>query len=318
MTATLTDRYIAETLRGIRPEHHDDVRSELAGSIADAVEARTAQGEAPDAAERDALNGLGDPAVLAAGIADRPLQLIGPRTYLTWLRLLKLLLAIVPACIAAAAALGAAVNGEAVARIIADALGAGITGALHVFFWTTLACAVVDRTGTGASPSWTVDRLPPLRANGRSAADLIATTIVLAVAVVGFWWDRALAWIVLDGEAIPIFAPDLWPWWMAVLFTLFSLIVLFQVALFIRRRWTTALAVVNTALNLVGLGWFLTLLGRGELFGPRLVEVIVERGSVSDGSLFVVATVIGFAGAAIAAGGIADGWVKRARDARTA
>lgn len=318
MTATLTDRYIAETLRGIRPENHDDVRAELSSSIADAVEARTEQGESSDAAERATLNELGDPAVLAAGLADRPLQLIGARYYLTWLRLLRLLLAIVPACIAAAAALGAAVSGEGAGIVVAEALSAGITGALHVFFWTTLACALAERSGAKAAPDWSVDRLPPMRAQGRGPADLIATTIVLAVAVVGFWWDRALGWIVLDGEAIPIFAPGLWPWWTGALFALFALIVLFQVALFVRRRWTTDLAVINTALNVIGASWFLTLLGRGDLFSDRLVEAIVERSGVTNDALGVVAIVIGFGGAAIAAGGIADGWVKRAKDSRAA
>lgn len=319
MTTTLTDRYIAETLRGIRPESHDDVRGELTASIADAVDARIEQGEAPDAAEHAALNDLGDPALLAAGLADRPLQLIGPRYYVMWLRLLRLLLAIVPVCIAALATIDPATRGESIGRVIAEAFGAGVTGAMHVFFWTTLAIVIMERTNAASGhtrEAWTVDRLPQVTVSTRGAADLIATTIVLIVAALGFWWDRAFGWIVLDGEAIAIFAPALWPWWMTGLFALFALIVLFQVVLFIRHRWTTALAVVNTALNALGVSWFLTLLGRGELFNDRLIEVLVAHSGVTDETLLVVAIVIGFAGAAIAAGGIVDGWVKRAKDSR--
>ena len=49
-----------------------------------------------------ALVELGDPAALAASYVDRPLQLIGPRYYLTWWRLLKLLYSVVLPIAAAA------------------------------------------------------------------------------------------------------------------------------------------------------------------------------------------------------------------------
>ena len=95
---TLTERYIAATTASLPAESQQDVRAELGVSIADAVEARIEQGEDPAAAERAVLTELGDPVVLAAGYADRPLHLIGPRYYLTWWRLLKALLIIVPLC----------------------------------------------------------------------------------------------------------------------------------------------------------------------------------------------------------------------------
>ena len=98
-TATLTERYISATIRSLTPEVQDDVRAELQASIADAIDAKLEQGETPSAAERAVLSELGDPGILAAGYADRPLHLIGPKYYLVWGRLLKLLLWIVPACV---------------------------------------------------------------------------------------------------------------------------------------------------------------------------------------------------------------------------
>lgn len=108
MNTTLTERYIAATVKTLPPTAQDDVRAEPEASIADAVEARVEQGEEREKAERVVLVELGDPAVLAAGYADRPLHPIGPRYYLTWWRLLKLLLIIVPACVVGAVALGQA------------------------------------------------------------------------------------------------------------------------------------------------------------------------------------------------------------------
>ena len=116
MTATLTQRYITAAIQSLPPESQDDVRAELEASIADAVEARVEHGDQPEAAERATLNELGDPALLAAGYADRPLHLIGPRYYPTWWRLLKLLLLIVPLCVLGAVALGQALAGGGPAR----------------------------------------------------------------------------------------------------------------------------------------------------------------------------------------------------------
>src|SRR5690606_3396276 len=104
--------------KSLNPTVQDDVRTELEASIGDAVEARVEQGEPRDDAERAVLTDLGDPAALAAGYADRPLWLIGPRYYLTWWRLLKLLLWIVPACVAVAVALGLTISGAPAGEII--------------------------------------------------------------------------------------------------------------------------------------------------------------------------------------------------------
>lgn len=113
MTATLTERYIAATVKSLPSELQPEVRDELHASIADAVEARAEQGESLEQAERAVLTDLGDPGALAAGYADRPLHLIGPRYFLTWWRLLKVLIAIVPACAFA----GIAIAGLAIAGV---------------------------------------------------------------------------------------------------------------------------------------------------------------------------------------------------------
>jgi len=44
-TNTLTERYIAATVKSLAPTAQDDVRAELEASISDAVEARVEQGE---------------------------------------------------------------------------------------------------------------------------------------------------------------------------------------------------------------------------------------------------------------------------------
>ena len=141
-TATLTERYISATIRSLRPDAQDDVRAELEAAITDAVEARVEQGEAPEAAERAVLTDLGDPGVLAAGYADRPLHLIGPRYYLTWWRLLKLLLIIVPACAAVGVAIAKLIEGAPVGDVIGAIVAVTLSVVVHVCFWVTLVFVV--------------------------------------------------------------------------------------------------------------------------------------------------------------------------------
>lgn len=109
---TLTDRYITATIRSLPTDSQENVQAELGASI--------------DDAERDVLPGLGDPAALVASYADRPLHLIGPRFYLAWWRLLKLLLLIVPASVMGAVALGKSLTGDPVGEVIGSAIADGI------------------------------------------------------------------------------------------------------------------------------------------------------------------------------------------------
>src|SRR6478736_5334921 len=75
---TLTDRYVAATLRRVPADQHADLEQELRASVADAVEAKVEAGTDPARAETDVLNDLGHPDRLAADLAGRPLYLIGP------------------------------------------------------------------------------------------------------------------------------------------------------------------------------------------------------------------------------------------------
>ena len=101
---TLTDRYVWAAARTLPEAQRAEFERELRERIGDATDALVETGRAPADAERMALVELGDPAALAASYVDRPLQLIGPRYYLTWWRLLKLLYSVVlPIAVAAVA-----------------------------------------------------------------------------------------------------------------------------------------------------------------------------------------------------------------------
>lgn len=327
MTATLTERYISATIRSLPPETQGDVRAELEASIADAVEARIDQGEDPQEAERAALTALGDPGALAAGYADRPLHLIGPRYYLAWWRLLKLLLMIVPVCALGGVALGQTIAGAPVGEVISSAVLATGGTILHVCFWTTLVFVILERSGTDAGMKWDVDQLPEASDDGVGRNELIASLVFLGLAVGALLWDRFRGFVVVDGEALPILDPGLWPWGIGVLFLLIVAETVFAIVVYRRRGWSTALAVVNTVLAVAFLAWTLTLLLTGDLVNPDFLAHIVAAGgdgfaagdaeAADEGGIFrILAVLLGF-GIALGVGwDIVDGWRKARRQGR--
>ncbi|WP_317451841.1 permease prefix domain 1-containing protein [Microbacterium sp. NIBRBAC000506063] len=251
MQTTLTQRYISAVTRRLPADMQDDVREELAASVADAVESRLEQGEEAADAERAVLTGLGDPDALAAGYADRPLHLIGPRYYLMWWRLLKLLLWIVPACVLGAVILGLSLAGAPVGEIIGTAVAATVGTIVHLAFWTTLVFAILDRTGADATIGWDLDHLPEPQETGAGRGELIASLVLLGVAAAALLWDRFIGFVFrADGDvnigaglgeqttSLPLLDPGLWPWWLGGLLVLLAVEAVLAVVLYARAGGT--------------------------------------------------------------------------------
>lgn len=270
MTATLTERYVHDTIRRLPVDARDDVRRELEGSIADAVEARVERGAAPAEAERLALEDLGDPAALASGFADRPLALIGPRFFLLWWRMLKLLLWSVTPLAGAGVAIGHAVAADPVGTIIAEAIVVMISVIMHLFFWTTVVFAILDRSGARVTTRWTVDRLPEAPERQGGVADAIASVVVLALVAGAVLWDRFRGFAFLEDAWSSVLSAELWPWWIGGLFAIMLAEAVFVLVRATRGAWTRGLAVVRTALAVVFVSWMATVLGRGILLAPEI------------------------------------------------
>ncbi|GAA1491235.1 permease prefix domain 1-containing protein [Brachybacterium sacelli] len=316
MTTDLTERYISATIASLPPETQDDVRAELGTAVTDAIEARLDQGEDPAEAERTVLTELGDPAALAAGYADRPLHLLGPRYYLTWWRLLKLLLAIVPACVAGAVALAQVIAGADVGEIIGQTIAVTISATLHLIFWVTLVFVILERTGAETGHRWDVDQLPESRPTGTGRADLIASVVFGGLGVGALLWDRFRGVVRIDGDAVPVLHPDLWPWALMGLFAIIAAEVALAGLLYTRARWSTGPAVLNTALAMLFLGWALTLFAADRLLNQEFLDLVLRDHGVEPGSMRVLGIILVFSLVGIAVWDVIDGWLKARRDAR--
>lgn len=312
MTTPLSERYIAATVKDLPHELHTEVRPELEASIADAIEARVEQGEDRESAERAVLTELGDPAVLAAGYTDRPLQLIGPRYYLMWWSLLKRLLAIVPAAVFAVSVLAHTLASGDIGPVLGESIVTTISAALHVCFWVTLVFAIMERSDTDTGLTWDIDQLPEPREDHPARANLIASLVFLGLVLVALVWDQVPGFIRLDDQPVAILNTELWPWTMLGLLALIALEIGFAIVLYIRRRWTVTLAIVNTALAVLFFAWIITLLTDGTLFSAAFVELWSENNINAD-SLYTLAVIFGFGVAVICVWDIIDGWVKTYR-----
>lgn len=312
MTATLTDRYIAATIRSLPPQLQSEVRDELQASIADAIDARAERGQSHDDAEHAVLTELGDPSVLAAGYADRPLHLIGPKYFLTWWRLLKLLMAIVPACAFGGVVIAQALTGAGIGEIIGEGIAIALSVAMHIAFWVTLIFVVLERTGADTGVRWSVDQLPDERHPGTGRADLIASLVMLAIFVGALFWDRFRGFAFLQGEWLPVMNPDLWPWGIGALLVLMAAEAALAIVVYAHGRWTSALVWGNIALAVIFVTLGLTALARGELFNPEFVTLLAENG-VNDAARTVLAVLTGLGIAAVAIGDGIDGWRKARR-----
>jgi len=314
---TLTDRYVAAAVRSVPELQRADLAAELRASIDDQVDARVDGGEERDAAERAVLTDLGDPDKLAAGYTDRPLWLIGPRYYLTWWRLTKLLWAIVPVCAAFGVALGQVLAGEPFGQIVGTVCAVTISVIVHIAFWTTLVFFIVERSAKSADVGfvgeWTLDQLPEPKDRGASLSDLIVSLVFLTVAAGAILWDHFIGFAYTsEGGWVSFLAPELWPWWIGALFVLMVFEALLAISVYAKGRWDIGSATINLFLNLTVAGGSLWLLSQQQLVNPEFFPSVMPADSAE--TVYTVVTVLfGFGIVAIAAWDSIDAFLKAGR-----
>ncbi|SCF26950.1 hypothetical protein GA0074695_4998 [Micromonospora viridifaciens] len=290
--SSLTDRYVAATLREVPTQRRTEIATELRASIEDMIDGRTDSGQDRGSAEREVLTELGNPEQLAARYTDRRLQLIGPRYYLVWWRLLRTLLTFIPAIVGVVTgAVKATVDGEPGA-----AIGAGVVAAMQtavqIAFWVTLVFAVLERTNTPLNlPVWSVDQLPEAPQERQvTLVDTCASIAFLVLAIAFFPWQHFNPWVSGDGSRLPIIDPALWGSWLPVLLAVLVADIGLEVAKYRARRWTWPLVAVRAVLDLafaLPLAWLLL---TDRMLNPELVQRFewLREGGTQDVARFAV------------------------------
>lgn len=317
--STLTDRYVWAVVRSIPVQQRDDIERELRASLGDDIEARIEAGADARAAEHDALVSLGDPGQLAASYAGRPNFLVGPRYYFDYLRLLKLLAAIVLPIVAVVMAIIETLSGAGVGEVIGATVSTSLAVGVHLGFWTTLIFAVLERTDGGRKTrgiEWTPDDLPliPDPKSGASISELVASAVFLVFFAGAIVWQQASS-VFEDaaGDPIPVLQPELWSFWVPYAFVLIALELVFAVVLYARRGWTWWLAGINVLLNVAFVVPAVWLVSQGLVLNQPFVDRLEWREYFSSSVLapIMIAVFIG-----VALWDVVDGFLKARRASR--
>lgn len=283
--STLTDRYVFEVARRLPEKQREDIAAELRATIADMAE---------DRPEREVLQELGDPALLAAKYRDRPQYLIGPELYPQYVGLLGTLLSVVTPILAGVVFLAKLLGDSSGYQAFGAAVGAAIQVAVQIVFWTTLVFAVVERTSAGKEAkavdlgegAWTPDKLPD-RAKGTQVGlgEFVAGMVVLALAA-GFlvWQHTSFPLHNSAGDRVPLLDPALWAGWMWVLLAVVAAAAAVEVLKFRRGLWTYPLAAGNGAVNLAFLAVIGGLALAGNFVNPEFAAAVTANTDLAVGA----------------------------------
>lgn len=298
-----TTRYVEAATRSLPADQRDDHAEELTASIRDQIDDRVAAGESPEDAEKAVLTAMGDPAVLAARYADRPLHLIGPRYFSDWKRLLVLLMWIVVPIGALAGVLGSALRGEPEGAWVGEGIVSALTAGLHVFFWVTLAFALVERFGAPKAKAkglgvWSVDMLPLTAHRRAQFGEVVMAFVASAVMAAALAWDRWIGFIPWEhtgGEPLPVLHPDLWPWGFAVAVGATLITAALTLVAHLAGRWATWMGVANAILSLALTIAVLVVHANGLLINPAFVGHAFGQAGVQTAQVLGVILGVGIA-----------------------
>ena len=338
---TLTDRYVWAVLRNVPSGDRPELEREIRALIADTIEATAADGTLDaEAAERAALNELGDPGALASRYTGRINYLLGPTVYPAWRGIITVVLGVLIPTLGIVVLTASLLAGSTVGASIVAGISTAFNAAVQTLFWFTLVFVIIERGGrtkdranlaeagaaldraTGSvmgssaaakGRTWTVDDLPELPAPGRVTLGDMATAIAANVFVIaGLLWVQLASPFVIDGQAYPLFDPALWSFWLPWFIVVAVLEIVFTVAVYRRGRWTYTYAVGNALLGAAFALPALYLLSNHLLFNPAFVDAL---GVESDEWLQVTTIVTGVTIAIIVAWDAIDGFLKARRAA---
>lgn len=288
MTTTLTDRYVHAVQRSVPEARREEIGRELRSSIDDMVDARDDLDR--DDAERMVLTDLGDPGVLAAQYADRPLHLIGPRYFLTYWRLMLRLLVWIPGAVALVVLTVVMIQDDSSAEAIGAAVSAGFQAAVQVVFWTTVVFAVLERVDVDPKlPEWTVDSLP----DAPDDRDITLVDTVTALVFIGLFGvvlvvQNFRSWVQgPDGEDVAVLDPALWSGWLPLLLVVLVANAALELWKYREGRWTGPIVAATSLISLAFALPFAWLAWRESLLNPEFVDAVAMSetvlGYVNDG-----------------------------------
>jgi len=304
----LVDTYVYEVTRRLPQKNREDIGLELRSSIEDMLSENPSEEEI-----KGALGKLGNPVTLAASYRGKPMYLIGPNVYDSYIRILKIVNPIVIMVVTMINIIEAvfAFQGNNLIMSILRASGetvVDITLALiHTFFWITAVFFVIDRTvktedltakGTAWSPESLKDIviIPPKKKITKF--EIFFTLAWLAIFTLAYFYADKIIGIYhsVEGQGLtfaqPIFNQEtLLSYWPAITF-----IILLELAFLIYKwrvgQWTMTLFWMNTAIHLISTVVLLFIAITPDLLNSGLAPYLADVMELSSQSISTSLNVI--------------------------
>ncbi|MEU5645601.1 HAAS signaling domain-containing protein [Streptomyces milbemycinicus] len=251
-TSVLTERYVHEVVRRLPAEQRDDIAEELRTTIADTVDGRGSAD--PRVAEREVLSELGDPVRYAARYTDRPLALIGPDLYPTYIRLLVTLLCTLLPAVTFGLVVLDVLDDDNLGSAIGSGIGTLFTLGCQMIAVLTVVFGVMERVrhrkGVVDAATWTPDDLPEVRQPDKGGVAACAAAVWYGLLFGLVIWQHTAEPYRADGaggdtKRIEVLDPGLWSGWVWPMLAGLAGLVVVQLARVAARGWTVPLAAGN-------------------------------------------------------------------------
>jgi hypothetical protein len=289
-TGDLIDRYVYQVVRRLPQSQRADIEAELRGLIDDMLSARGG-GKREDVIA--VLRELGRPAELASRYSGSRRSLIGPEYYDTYLLVLKIVLAATGFGMAVAQAIGFAAEAPSSIFAAAASFFAAIFSAMvQAFAWVTIIFALIERWSKGSfikDTEWDPDDLPPVpeknTAIPRSEPIAGIVFIVLLLVLLNAAPQLFSAYLSEGGSLrmVPVFDLTVFYRHLPLVDAMICVGLVKEVLRLVTGRYTLALSLGLTALNIVSVVMFILLFGPASgVWNPDFMTQIGTEWSLSE------------------------------------
>lgn len=289
----LINIYIQEVTRRLPEKNRADIALELKSTIEDMLPDEYGENEVKTVLEK-----LGNPAILANQYQDRPMHLIGPAYFTTYMSLLKMIIpiaAIVSFIILMAEYIISYNSNEALLNVLLHFIGEAVSTIIWVatqsFFWLTLTFAFIERViPDGQFPfstsgtQWKADDLKNIIYNPKKSISkwevffsLLWTSIWAAVY---FNADRLIGIYEKGPEGLvfiaPLFNQDILLRYLPVVIVVIVLEVGLALYKLIQMHWTKSMAIYNAVSQILFAVVFIVILINPNLITSDFIHYMTD------------------------------------------
>ncbi|MBX0358552.1 hypothetical protein [Halobacillus sp. Nhm2S1] len=324
------DVYLQEVERRLPEKNREDILLEIRSTIEDMLPENSTEEEV-----KGVLQELGDPVKLAQGYSEKPMHLIGPRYYDTYISLIKMILPIAITIslitLVAENIIGSVDEGSLIMMILAI-VGEGvwrvISVGVQVFFWITIIFALIERVDLGIDDEdlrsqrkkWRAEDLKKVahvpKKRAISQWEVYGAFLWTAIwGTVYFHADQLLGIYENQGAGLTFVTPalnqdTLLSYWPGVVLVI-GLEIALSLYKLLKKEWTKGLVWFNTVQEFLSIGIFVWIITNERLFQPAFINYIadlfgVNAAQVESGLTWRIAAIF----IIFAVWNIIDGWVK--------